>query len=275
MRIRGWTEHDTLGLILASLSAALASLAALDAPAPRSAMIVAVILTVAVGLRTGSLGGLGAGIAAAAGYVEIKRRLGLWDTGEFTVVALGSLGLLVLGWCAGLAGSSWRRTLAGLSRSAPATVVATPGPLGLLSLDLGTARLVEELHRAGRFGGLVEVVVIGVHRDPQAAEPADRASAVRGIARLLVASLGPQDVPFALDEHTMAAILPDASSAQAWSVAGQLLDAAEQTTYADRDRGQRRATLSGHRVQVSVVEGTATMSAEQVLDGARRAVRAG
>lgn len=117
------------------------------------------------------------------------------------------------------------------------------GSLGLLTEDVALARLDDEIVRARRHRRPLTVVVMVVTITEPDLAPRARTAAVRAVARLVETLLRETDVPFALEDGELGAILPETDSASAWDVLGPVLDAATRAAFTVRDDDERRSLV--------------------------------
>jgi GGDEF domain-containing protein len=271
--ISGWTEQHVpvaLALVVAVLGGAVAS----TAPAPYSLVGVGAMVATALGaLFLDALGGLALGVVLSAGVV-LSRRLGeVWTRDSFVTALTLVLGLAALGWLTGMVSAGIHRRV----DREPERGEVTPafGSLGLLTADLATARLEEEVVRARRHRRPLTVVVVRVTVGDPALPPPARAAALRAVARLVESMVRDTDVPFALGPDEVGAILPETDAPAAWDVVGPVLDAATRATFAVREQEERRRLVDVAELHAGLaVLGDRTADADTLLEAAGAAARA-
>jgi hypothetical protein len=152
--------------------------------------------------------------------------------------------------------------------------------MGVLGPEVGLHRLDEELGRRQAGGGLLGLALVGHHPlvavDDEALDAARRA-----ISRHVESVLGDADVVFAVDEQTLAVIMPTADWTTGLASLGRIALAASQATYADPEDRTRRAVGSTIRISTALVVADDTTAESRTLmaaaydallsgDGARR-----
>ena len=268
-----WTRrHTSAGLLVAV--AALASLAGLVEGPPVAYWVAGVVaLTAVAALALDAFGGIVVGLAGAAALVTLRRLTGHWAFEDFTPALVETVAVCLCGAVAGATGS----VLRGQGAIGVQTTALQPvfGSLGLLSADAATARLEEEVTRAVAHRRPLSLAVFDiVTTDPLLPEPGVEA-ARRAVARIIESRVGESDVPFALSADRLSVILPEASTATAWDIVGDILDAVARGRFLyGTDRIQRAL---GEAIDMHVglaTLGTAHPSWDTLLDSAITAVEA-
>ncbi len=271
--ISGWTEQH-VPVALALVVAALVGGVATTTPSPYTFLALGAVLATAVGaLFLDAFGGLVLGVAAATVVVLGVRLGGRW-TPEFFVTALALVvGLIALGWLAGMVSAGIHARRDGEDEDGGATTPAY-GSLGLLTAQVARARLEEEVARARSHGRPLSLVVIRVSIADRALAPPSRDAAQRAVARLVESMLRETDVPFTLGPGEFGAILPETDVAAAWDVVGPVLDAATRAAFTVREQDERRSLVDCAELHVGFSVLSEELSdAEQLLERARGAAR--
>lgn len=232
----------------------------------------AVAVTAVIALFLEQFAGAVVGLAAAAVVILGRRITGSWDDDAFLLALVQTLALVATGIAAGRAGVALRRAAPDRSGDAllPEPVF---GSLGLLDADIALERLEEEVDRAQAHGRPLSLVVIDVHQlDPKSA-PDVRHSACRGVSRIFESRIGHRDVPFALSEDRLAAILPETTAGEAWERVGMVLEAVASGTFTVRGEGEERALADTVELAVGLAEsGPGVVGADALLDAATTAL---
>ncbi|WP_409483942.1 hypothetical protein [Arsenicicoccus dermatophilus] len=203
-----WTELHT-GSVLLSLSAATAGGAALTGGGGARLVVLALVpVTACAGVLGDGFLGLGVGVLGATASAVAIRETGGWRPTAFPTLLTLVLSLVLVGWVAGLLGGSARRLQATLRRGRPADVRPALSSLGLVDSDVAALRADEEITRARRHRRPLAAVAIRLEPRPDSSPDQARA-ALRCLSRHLEHRLRRSDAPFALDETTVAALLPE------------------------------------------------------------------
>ncbi len=271
--ISGWTEqHVPVALALAA--AVLAGAVAATQPGPLAAAALALVVTTALGaLFFDAFGGLVVGVITAALFVLAMQAAGQWTPRSFATSLAQVLGLVVLGWLAGMLSAA----VHGRSASRPDAdvgVVPAYGSLGLLTEDVALARLDDEIARARRHRRPLTVVVIRMEMVDDTLGERARKAAVRAVARLVETLLRETDVPFALDSGELGAILPETDTTAAWDILGPVLDAASGAAFTVRDEDERRSLVDCAELHAGMAElGQHSSDANGLIASARTTAR--
>ena len=231
-----WTDRH-LAVALLAAAAGLAGVLSRDEPTPfHLVAVAALVVTVVLGLLVSAFGGLVVGVVAAAVVIAVKQTVGDWNPAGFVPSLQTTLGLVVVGALAGVAGTVLRagREVRG------GGAAAAYGSLGLLTEQAATARLDEEIARARRHRRPLAVVLIRTDiTDPDLGE-GTRMRAYRTVARLVESLLRETDIPFALSPDEVGAVLPETDVEGAWLLLGPLVDAATRASFTVREEDERR-----------------------------------
>lgn len=265
-----WSRGQT-GMALALVVATVAGMAVMAEPAPLhlvgAALVIAVVLAA---VRLDAFGGIAVGVGAAAAFVAAKQVLGVWSATGFWVSLASTVALLALGWVTSVAAGGLRergqRDIAAGSLAPPAY-----GSLGLITGDVAMSRLEEEVARGRRHKRPLSLVLLVTQVAPDLPDDTRRA-AHRSVARLVESLLRETDVPFALVEHEIGAILPETGRDAAWQLVGRVLDALGPATFASREDGERLRLADCAEVMVGLVSLDEDYEdAQAMLAAARRA----
>jgi GGDEF domain-containing protein len=271
--ISAWTEDHVpaaLALVVAVLTGGLAT----TQPAPIGLLAVGVALATAAGaLFLDAFGGLVLGVTASAVFVLGMQFAGLWSARSFATSLAQVLALLALGFLVGIL--SARLHGRGSARpEAEGGVAPAYGSLGLLTEDVALARLDDEIVRARRHRRPLTVVVIRVTIAEADLAARARTAAVRAVARLVETLLRETDVPFALEDGELGAILPETDAASAWDVLGPVLDAATRAAFTVRDDDERRSLVDCAELHAGLAElGQQHPDADSLVRAARAQAR--
>ncbi|MCH8613974.1 hypothetical protein [Arsenicicoccus dermatophilus] len=257
-----WTELHTSSVLL-SLSAATAGGAALTGAGGARLVVLALIpVTACAGTLVDGFLGLGVGVLGATASAVAVRETGGWRPTAFPTLLTLVLSLVLVGWVAGLLGGSARRLQATLRRGRPADVRPALSSLGLVDADLAALRADEEITRARRHRR--PLAAIAIRLDPRADISPDQAqAALRCLSRHLEHRLRRSDAPFALDEATVAALLPETDALGLAALEASLPASVRDLVL--RDRADRSVVPVG-RVGDLVVRGV--LLTEEHTDGA-------
>lgn len=238
------------------------------------AVAAAVGVTAVVSLYLDPFGGFVAGLTAAAAVILGRRIVGDWDQEAFALALVQTVALTATGVAAGRAGLVLRREPVA---TAEPSLVPEPvfGSLGLLDTDIAMERLEEEIDRSRAHGRPLAVVVFDVRVTDDRLDAEARRSALRAVARLFESRLLDADVPFALSESRLGALLPDTGPAEAWDRIGFVIDAVAAGRFTVRDEigGRHLADVVDLAVGMSEARSD-TLSADALLDAATAAIPA-
>lgn len=267
------SRSDVLAVAAAFGVAAIASTAGVAASTGVAvAVAVAVAVTAVTAVYLEQFAGAVVGLAAAAVVILGRRIAGSWDDDAFWLALVQTLALVGTGIAAGRAGVALRRGPTGPARDAllPEPVF---GSLGLLDADIALERLEEEVDRAQAHARPLSLVVIDVHQlDPRTA-PEVRHGGLRAVSRIFESRIGHRDVPFALAEDRLAAILPETSAGEAWDRIGMVLEAVAGGTFSVRAEDIDRSLADTVELAVGLAEsGPGIVGADALLDAATAAL---
>jgi hypothetical protein len=225
-------------------------------------------LTLVAGLIGDAWFGLLAGLVAAAGLTLLRQLSGSWLPDHFAPAAIETAALLAIGSAAGWVGNLLRaRGLAGAASTED--VPGVFGSLGMLSADLATLRLEEEVARATTYARPLSLMLIEVKVADQDLDAGARGEVYRTVARLAESLLRETDVPFASADERIGAILPETDHVAALIALGRILEAIAEATYTDRHESRRGRVADVGEVRMGVVSlGDTFRTAVELLDGA-------
>ncbi len=266
-------RRDIVAVAAAFLVAAVASTAGVAASTGVAVGVAAAVaVTAVIALFLDHFAGAVVGLAASAVVILGRRISGSWDDDAFWLALLQTVALMATGIAAGGAGVALRRTAA--TPVGPAMVPEPAfGSLGLLDADIAFERLKEEVDRAQAHGRPLSLVVVDIHLiDPDISNEARR-SAHRAVSRLFESRIGDRNVPFALSEARLAAILPETSPAEAWDSVGSVLDGIVGGRFSVRNEQDDRALADTVELAVGLAEiGPGIAGADALLDAATAAL---
>jgi hypothetical protein len=207
-----------------------------------SRLVLAVVAVTTVGgsVAADGYGGVVIGLAGAACLILVKRLTGDLSPSDFYIVGAEVATVITMSWLVGILGHHLRGTVQRVTGPSPGSVLPTENMMGVLGADLGLHRLEEELSRRQATGGQLGLALVS-HRPARLAGPEVPEPARRAIARHVESVLADMDVVFAVDDDTLAIILPTADWTSALTSLGRVAVAASQATYADPADRRRRA----------------------------------
>ena len=144
--IRAWTDRPAPALLLAFLTVALSTEAMVDQPRLEWAELLLVGAVAVASLRTGTAGGLVAGLAGAAAHIALHSGAGGWGPQAGFLPVIVICAYIFYGWLSGMVGTRHRRQVS-MAMQLPAAAGAG-GSQGLLTADEGRAFLAIEGRRA-------------------------------------------------------------------------------------------------------------------------------
>ena len=263
----GWTDRHRPALAALVVAGTAGALATVEPAAYSLVGVGAVVVTASLALLLDAFAGIVLGFAAAACTIAVQRIAGVWTSDRFAQSFGFTVSLVALGWVCG--------ALAGRLRSRPGEVgqqgALRPafGSLGLLPEDAALARLEEEILRSRRHRRPLSVLVLRTSTD-SGVSAAVRSGSNRAVARVLETLLRDTDVPFALADDEIGAVLPETSQAAAWDLLGPILETAASASFAVREDGERRSVADISELHAGLVAlSDDTQSASDLLRKAR------
>jgi GGDEF domain-containing protein len=266
-----WTEIRVRLSVAGALLISTGVLVGVERGSSRVALVVLAVATAVAALHFDGFVGVVIGLAAAGGLVAVKRTLGEWSSGDLALVAAEVSTIIMMAWVVGLVGAYLRSALRILSRPAPGSLVPANSSLGVLEETPAVFRLDEELQRRSRSGEPLALMLMSVDLAVDDLDDATALSARRAVARHVQTLLRPTDVPFAMSDETIGAILPATDQVDAWALLGPLVDSAGHATFADRSSGTRKVVSDCLDLHVCLVlADDRTTDARAFLETARR-----
>ncbi|MDP9389900.1 MAG: hypothetical protein M3P89_00565, partial [Actinomycetota bacterium] len=214
--------------------------------------LLAVPATAVLALFFDAFGGLIVGLTAAAATVLAKQLAGEWTAAGFLPSLALVVVLILLGWSTGVVSARLHQE----RRAAGKGDAATPayGSLGLLTADVALARADEEVVRAHRHHRPLTVLVLRITLVDESLDAAARTAAHRAVARLLETLLRETDVPFALSNSELGALLTETDAARAWEVVAPVLEAASRAAFTVRQNDERRRLVDAAELHAGLAE---------------------
>ncbi|HEU5144735.1 MAG TPA: hypothetical protein VFT81_06125 [Dermatophilaceae bacterium] len=266
-----WTEIRLRISVAGALLVSTGVLVGVERGSSRIALVVLAVATALAALHFDGFVGVVIGLAAAGALVAVKRTLGEWSSGDLALVAAEVSTIVMLAWVVGLVGAYLRSALRTLSQPAPGSLVPANSSLGVLEGTPAVFRLDEELQRRSRSGEPLALMLMAVDLAVDDLDDATALSARRAVARHVQTLLRPTDVPFALSDETIGAILPATDQVDAWALLGPLVDSAGHATFADRSTGTRKVVSDCLDLHVCLMlAGEHTTDARAFIEAARR-----
>ena len=240
MPTMAWTEVWARFCLAAVLLVATGVLAGLEHGPVRAVLGLTAVAIAVLAVRFDAAVGIVIGLVAAAITIAVKRSTGVWETPEFPLAATEAITLVGLAWVMGLLGTGVRRVLLTTGATAPGTLVPAGNSLGLLDAKHATSRLDEEIGRLRHSGQPVGLLLISADAYGDELDDVTRLRALRAVSRTLESQTRDTDVPFALTDTVIGAILPATDTTDGWSLLGRLIPAASSATFTDRTSNARR-----------------------------------
>ena len=262
----GWTDRHT-AVALMMTTTLVASMAGLsESPPLPFAVAAAVVMCALVSLCLDGFGGAVVGIACAAGLVALRRLSGHWSEPDFVAALIETLAIVAAGVTAGVAGSRLR---SGSAPHLPSPFEPVYGSLGLFGQHAAMARLDEEVERAQTNRRPLCLVLLDVAVTNPDLPKDGKSAALRAAARIVESRVGDSDVPFALAAERFGVVLPEAASARAWDVVGEILHAMSGARYTFGSEREQRLLTDDLDVNVGLAQlSPALPTSEAILDAA-------
>lgn len=237
------------------------------------AVAIAVTLTAVVALFLDPVSGAMVALGTSSALILGRRVIGPWGEDEFWLALLQTVGLFSTGAAAGRAGRELRRSERFVEDAPSLLPEPVFGSLGLLDADVALARLEEEVERAVRHRRPLCIVLIDVKVDEPLSAHGTR-NARRAVCRIFESRLRATDVPFALAEDRLGAILPETNVGAAWERVGAILDGIGDGRFRVRDGSVDGLLGDVVHLEVGVAElRESTPSADALLDAVTTALR--
>ncbi len=267
-----WTDTTVRLLACAAALVGCGVLAGADSPNVAFACAAIAIVCCLSAVRFDAFIGLAIGLVGAAVLVLVRKLIGDWSSGATLLILAQTVALVALGWLAGSLGGRLRSLARSRDSEASRSVVAVYNSLGLLGFDQARRRLDEEVARSRRSQTPLALLLVRVELDDEAMSSQTRVAVHRAVARLVEAGVGEYDVPFALSESEIGAILVGASDDQAWRTVVPLVDRLTRVTFADRDSGERRRAVDSGRIATGMAFAHESTTSESLMAQARMAL---
>jgi hypothetical protein len=272
---RVWTEfRPRFGLVVAAVLSA-GILIGIEDGSSRVALGVIVVAATVASLARDGYAGVVIGLAGAAVLVLLKRVDGDLTPREFFLIGAEVVSVVTVSWLVGILSHHLRSSVQRVTRPSAGSVLPTANAMGVLGHEIGLHRLEEELSRRRTAGGPLGLALVALRpqagRDEELLEPARRA-----VARHVESVLGDADVVFAVDDDTLAVILPTADWTSGVGALGRVAIAATEATYADPFDRVRRAVSDTTAISTALVfADDATTDARALLAAAHDALGSG
>jgi len=272
---RVWAEfRPRFGLVIAAVLSA-GVLIGIESGVSRLLLLAVVVAAVVTSLSRDGYAGVVIGLAGAALLVLVKRFTGDLTPREFFVVGAEVATVVTVSWLVGVLGHHLRTSVERLTRPSAGSVVPKPNAMGVVGVDVGLHRLDEELARRLATGEPLGLAL--VNQQPNAvADEAVLEPVRRAVARHVESVLADTDVVFAVDDDTLAIILPTSDWTAGLNTLGRVAVAASQATYADPVDRSRRAVNDTVRLNTALVfADDTTTDARTLMDSAQQALGSG
>jgi len=272
---RVWAEfRPRFGLVIAAVLSA-GVLIGIESGVSRLLLLAVVVAAVVTSLARDGYAGVVIGLAGAALLVLVKRFTGDLTPREFFVVGAEVATVVTVSWLVGVLGHHLRTSVERLTRPPAGSVMPKPNAMGVVGADIGLHRLDEELARRLATGEPLGLAL--VNEQPNAvADEAVLEPARRAVARHVESVLADSDVVFAVDDDTLAIILPTSDWTSGLNTLGRVAVAASQATYADPVDRRRRAVNETIRQRTSLVfADDTTTDARTLMAAAHQALGSG
>lgn len=266
---RVWT--DTIVRLLGCAAALIGCglLAGADDPTIAVTCSAAALVCCFVAVRFDAFIGLAVGILGAATVVVVRMLTGGWDDALAALVVAQSLGLVALGWLAGSLGGRLRAVVSSWATQSSGSFAAVHNSLGLLGYDQAMTRLDEEIARSRGAPSPLCLLLVRIELEDDNLSPDTRVAVQRAVARIVEAGVADYDVPFAMSEHEIGAIMPGTTDDQAWRTVVPLIDRLTRVTFADRDTGARRRAVDCGRISTGLAFAHDASTSDSLVEHAR------
>ena len=267
-----WTDTTVHLLACAAALVGCGVLAGADSPDIALACAAIAIICCLSAVRFDAFIGLAVGLVGAAALVAVRMVIGEWSSATILLIVSESIALVALGWLAGSLGGRLRRLARTWDSESGRSVAAVYNSLGLLAFDQARGRLDEEVARSRRSQTPLALLLVRVEIADEEVSSQSRVAVHRAIARLVEAGVGEYDVPFAMSESEIGAILVGATDDQAWRTIVPLVERVPGVTFADRQTGQRRRAVDVARISTGLALAHETSTSESLMAQARMAL---
>jgi hypothetical protein len=200
------------------------------------------VVAISAALARDGYVGMVIGLVGAAVLVAVKRLSGDFASRDFYVIGAEVTAVIVAPWVVGILGQHLRAALEHVAKPVVGTVSPVASALGVLGNDVGMFRLDEELERWQRTGEPLALAVIEAVPLAHTSGPDEDFLVVarRAMARNVESVTSDLDVVFAIDNRTLAVIMPATDSTAGAEALGRIVLVASAATFSARaDRSRR------------------------------------
>ncbi len=240
--IRVWTEfRPRFALAVVTVFSA-GVLVGVETGWSRVAFATVALVGISAALVRDGYVGIVIGLVGAAALVLLKRLSGDFASRDFYVIAAQVAAVIVAPWVVGILGQHLRSALAHLAKPVVGTISPVANALGVLGADVGMFRLQEELARWQRTGEPLALAVIEARPLAYTTGADDDAAlddARRAMARNVESVTNDLDVVFAIDNRTLAVVMPATDATAGAEALGRIVLVASAATFSglvDRSR---------------------------------------
>lgn len=267
-----WTDTTVrlLGCAVALIGCGL--LAGADTPTIALTCAVAGVVCCLVAVRFDAFIGLAVGVLAAAAPIIVRIVTGGWGDATAVLVAAQTVALVALGWLAGSLGGRLRAVAASASADQGGSFQAVHNSLGLLGFDQAMTRLDEEIARSRGAHTPLCLLLVRFDLEDDNLSPDTQLAVQRAVARIIESGVADYDVPFAMSENEVGAIMPGTTDDHAWRTVVPLIDRLTRVTFADRDTGERRRAVDCGRVSTGLAFAHDASTSDTLVEHARYAL---
>lgn len=267
-----WTDITVRLLGCAAALVGCGLLAGADTPAVAAACAIAAVVCCLTAVRYDAFVGLAIGLVGAAVVVVVRMLTGGWGAVPPVLVIAQSLALVALGWLSGRLGARLRVVADSVSTESRRSVVAVHNSLGLLGFEQATSRLEEEIARSRAAHTPLCLLLVRIDLEDESLSEDTQVAVQRAVARIVEAGVADYDVPFAMSENEIGAIMPGASDDQAWRIVLPLIDRLTRVTFADRETGERRRAVDCGRISTGLAFAHDASTSDSLVTQARYAL---
>lgn len=267
-----WTDIIVRLLACAAALVGCGLLAGADTPVIAVVCAVTAVVCCLAAVRYDAFVGLAIGVVGATVLVVVRMLTGGWGEVSPVLVIAQSVALVALGWLAGRLGGRLRVVLEAWSAESRRSVVAVHNSLGLLGLEQATSRLDEEIARSRAAHTPLCLLLVRIDLEDESLSPDSRVAVQRAVARIVESGVADYDVPFAMSENEIGAIMPGSSDDQAWRIVLPLIDRLTRVTFADRETGQRRRAVDCGQITTGLAFAHDASTSDTLVAQARHAL---
>lgn len=267
-----WTDTTVRLLGCAAALVGCGLLAGADTPTVALTCAAAALVCCLVAVRFDAFVGLAVGVVAAGVPVVVRMLTGGWGDAVPVLVAAQTVALVALGWLAGSLGGRLRAALGSTAVDSGGSFVAVHNSLGLLGFDQAMTRLDEEIARSRGAHSPLCLLLVRVDLEDDTLSSATRLAVQRSVARIIEAGVADYDVPFAMSDNEVGAIMPGTTDDQAWRTLVPLIDRLTRVTFADRETGERRRAVDCGQVSTGLAFAHDASTSDSLVEQARSAL---